>query len=105
MKIPKRFKLMGQTISVVWVEGMGDDTDCAGIASYRHNEIRLQPSTPSALRTESHLEHTFYHELIHWIFFFAGGFYKGDDHLHKNEQLVDMCAGLLHQALATMEYE
>ena len=105
MKIPKRFQLLGQTINVVWIEDMTDSTDCAGVASYRRNEIRIQPNTPSNPRTESNIEHTFYHELVHWILYFAGGYYKGGEHLHKDEQLVDMAAGLLHQALSTMEYD
>lgn len=100
MRIPKRFKLMGQTIDVVYDAKMADTDDCSGLAKYRFNQIALLPNTEGTLRLPTRIEQTFLHELIHWMFYVLG-----ETDLRNNEKLVDSMAGLLHQALTTMEYE
>lgn len=106
MKIPKRFKLLGQTINVILVDDLLDRHDAHGLAIFRRNEIHIQRSTPATPRTADSLYHDFMHELTHWVFYFSGSYYtKKDDHLHKDEALVDMTAGLFHQAFSTMEFD
>lgn len=100
MKIPKRFKLMGQTIEIVYDSTISDMDGCAGLAKYRWNQIVLQPDTNGVKRPLSKIEQTFCHELVHWIFYMAS-----ENKLRANEKLVDTIAGLLHQALSTMEHE
>ena len=105
MRIPIRFRLLGQTINVVWDPGLCRSEDQTGQARYRFNEIRIQPSCDGNPRSSDAIEHTFLHELMHWILFYAGWSYDaGKRELHEDERLVDLCAGLLHQALTTMEY-
>ena len=106
MKIPKRFKLLGQTIEVVW-DGSKfvQDTDCSAWASYRETQIQIKPPSDSHPRNEEQLEQTFCHELMHFILYFARGTERGKEELYRNENFVAMTAGLLHQALTTMEYD
>lgn len=105
-RIPIRFRLFGQTIRVVWDPEMRHSDDHTGQARYRFNEIRIQPSVEGSPRTADSIEHTFFHELMHWVLYYAGWAYEaGKRDLHDDERLVDLCAGLLHQALTTMEYE
>lgn len=101
MKIPKRFKLMGQTIDVIFEKDLIDNNDNRGEARYRRNEIALQPSVMDAvIRPPAQIGQSFCHELVHWILFLLS-----EDKLRKDEQFVDRFSGLLHQSLTTMEYE
>jgi hypothetical protein len=100
MKIPKRFKLLGHTIEV------GEDHDGYyqrqryGCASYEGKWIKLQLPTQAHPITQSSLEHTFMHELVHMCLY-----HTEQCQLNDNEAFVDSFAGLLHQALTTMEFE
>lgn len=106
MKIPCSFQLMGQTINVIMDDTLLAEHDGYGVACFRKNEIRIMPSSPAYPRSEEQLTQTFYHELMHYILFFAAAKYKQTtDSLHEDEVLVDLCANLLHQAYKTMEYE
>ena len=105
MKIPKSFKLYGQTIDVEWVDHLRNLDDARGSAVFRTNKIEIQRPSAQVPIPQCSLEQTFCHELMHWIFYSV--YEHGEDNegwLHQNEQLVTKCAGLLHQALATMEY-
>jgi len=105
MSIPKCFKLMGQTIEVIYDPTLVNERDWTGSASYRKNEIRIMPDCEAHPRKIDQIEHTFYHELIHHIMYYAGPGLKNTDNVHQDEGFVDNVAGLLHQALTTMEYE
>lgn len=106
MKIPTRFKLLGQTIEVVWNKELTSEQDWSGAAVYRRNRIEIQPSLEGHPRTQEQIEHTFFHELTHWVLYYAAAFYPSQkEHLHQDEGLVDLVGGLLHQAFSTMEYE
>ena len=104
MKIPKRFKLFGQTINVVFNEKLFHNDDVVGWAKYRQNEIELQPLTDDSGMTREMLDHAFCHELTHFLLYYGR---EGNEAqpLHKNEDLVDRISGLLHQVMTTMEYE
>jgi predicted SprT family Zn-dependent metalloprotease len=94
MKIPKYFELMGTKIEVIEDANIMQDNDARGKADFRLECIRLAPDNPVYRRSQSQLEHTFLHELVHWIFFKLNKLSLGDD-----EDLVDMIADLLHQAI------
>lgn len=100
MKIPKRFKLFGHTIEVVQDHSLRFRENCNGEARYRTRTIMLSPSAPNYPRIQSDIEHTFLHELTHWILHELN-----EIDLRNNEKFVDTFAGLLHQALTTSEYK
>lgn len=102
--LPSQFSLLGQTIRVVYDENLVRDSDHVGEARYRTNEIRLQPDTPGAGRPQDAIEHAFYHELAHWVLYFAGQYYRDGEHLHQDERLVDLVGGLLHQQALSSVY-
>jgi hypothetical protein len=98
IKIPKQLKLMGQTIKVIYEEGLLKRADSVGHARYRENTIALQKSTGAYPLTDEQIEENFFHELLHFIFF------KLDEtEMMSNEKLITQISGLLHQALRTME--
>ena len=99
-KIPASFWLYGQKIHVSMEPRLIDEQDCVGEALYRQNLIHLQCNSASVNRPVSHIEISFFHELMHMIFNALN-----EDDLRKNEQLVDGMAHLLHQAFITMEGE
>jgi len=102
-KLPKRFKLMGQTITVVVSEDafQHDERDCIGLARYRTNEIHIKPTL---LENKEQLFQVFLHELIHFVFYHSGGAHKGASaYMHQEEDFVDLTASLLHQAFSTFE--
>jgi predicted SprT family Zn-dependent metalloprotease len=98
MDIPKTFELMGQTISVKFVSELLQESDTLGQASYRTGEIKILENSPTYKVTKEKQMQIFLHELMHWIF------YKlNKEDLCKDEDLVDMVAGLLLQTLKTMK--
>lgn len=99
IKIPKRFKLFGQTIEIVFDEKLFVNEDMFGSAEYRKSKILIQPKISGNSLNDYMIEETFFHELLHWIL------YKLDEHkLRSNEKFVDGVSQLLHQAFQTMEY-
>ena len=99
MEIPKRFKLLGHSIEVIEDAEMFYDKSVYGRCSYEGKWIKLAFPAPSHPVTQGSLEHTFLHELVHMIFY-----HTEQSKLNENEDFVDLVAGLLHQALTTMEY-
>jgi predicted SprT family Zn-dependent metalloprotease len=106
VKIPKSFKLMGQTIEVTSREkDFIENNDRVAFASYRANEIQLNPFM-FPIKQESQKQHAFLHELVHFIIYYSGDTYKAKtDYMHQDEGFIDLTANLLHQAITTMEYE
>jgi predicted SprT family Zn-dependent metalloprotease len=96
MSIPSSFWLYGQLITVRYDPTLSDHTDCVGEARYRTNQIVLQPDTVSTKRVRTKIEHTFLHEVLHYIFYVLG-----EEELRVNEKLIDSVAALLHQVLTT----
>jgi len=107
MRIPKRFKLFEQTIAVTFdPKNFIEQDGYQGFACYRTNQIQLRESNTTTPRSDDQINQTFYHELMHFILYHAGAANTGKkDYLHQEEGLVDLCGSLLHQALATMEYD
>lgn len=101
MRIPKRFKLLGHTITVSVEDGLEHKHACYGEARYVINQISLQKPHPGF--AESQAEKTFCHELTHMLLYYAGTRGK-DGYLHEDEDVVELLASLMHQALSTAEY-
>lgn len=102
-RIPKRFKLLGQTINVVYDDELVHEDDFKGVAVYRRNEIRIQPSNKYQRIPKEQVEQTFLHELIHFILYYTN-IREVSEAPYADEAFVDATANLLHQALTTMEY-
>lgn len=100
IRIPKRFKLLGRTITVEYEPMLDGKFGCTGEARYTTDTIALQPNTDTFNRPTAQQEHVFLHELTHHIL------NEMNEHdLRGNEKFVDVFSGLLHQALVTAEYE
>lgn len=103
MKIPKRFKLLGSTIEVKDNQSLLISHNWAGAADYNKHVIEIVPASDAFNVSETKIEQTFCHELMHFILYYGGGVVDGC--IHQNEELVEILGCLLHQALTTMEYE
>lgn len=98
-RIPSAVYLFGQRIDILFTPNLIETDDCVGCTRYRKNIIELQPCTDSVHRPLSQIEKTFFHELVHYIFYMLG-----ETACDDNEKLVDGVAKLLHQAFVTAEY-
>lgn len=96
--IPKRFKLFGQTIEVEYDNELYLKHNKLGLADLDKNKIFVSPSKEP--HGEEQEWQSFWHEVIHHIFF-----KMGEDSLYKDERIVDLLGSLIHQATTTMEYE
>jgi predicted SprT family Zn-dependent metalloprotease len=95
IKIPKKFKLLGHEITVVFDNNYHNKEDYIGHAKYRGNKIIIDNNNT---RTAPQIQQTFYHELIHWVLYFM------KSKKNEDEDFVDMFAEFLNQAFSTMEY-
>jgi predicted SprT family Zn-dependent metalloprotease len=100
MDIPRRLKLLGRTITVEYDPMLDGRDGTVGEARYTSDSIALQPNTDTFRRPQTQLEQVFLHELVHYILNEMNEY-----DLRRNEKFVDVFAGLLHQALTTMEFE
>ena len=99
MRIPKSFKLFGQTITVLWCDVLkGKKSNCLGKAKSSENRIELRK--PTEAMPFSKMEMIFWHEAIHTILSSLG-----ERKLSLNESFVRKFAHALYQVLDTMEYE
>jgi hypothetical protein len=106
MKIPSRFKLFGQTITVVVGNHQFIDQEGTyGEAHYRKDTIYLRPPSEVVPVTKEMQEHSFLHELTHFLLYNAEDARNNKVLLHSDEGFVDLFSHLLHQALTTMEYD
>lgn len=98
---------MGHKVEIVYDPILRSKSDNVGECHYRFGEIHLQADVPGVPRREDLMLHTFWHELVHYVLYYAGYMYNPgkDESLHNNEGLVDVMAGLLHQAFETFEYD
>lgn len=99
-KIPKQFELMGHTINVEWADDLVHTMDASGTAHLRENKVKLQKPTASWPVPKDSLEHTYFHELVHWILYMLK-----QEELCKDEMFVDTFAGLLYQSIKTAKGE
>ncbi len=104
MRIPDRFKIFGQTITVEWDKQLTNEEDAVGQAVYRRNAIKLQPSTEGKPLSDDQIEQSYLHEVLHFVFNKLN--YKiGDIKLSGDERLIDLLAHALHQVLTSAEYD
>ena len=103
--IPKAFTLFAQRIPIVWDKELINEDDAWGHAAYRRNVIRLQPSTEGQPRTPQQVEHTFWHEVLHLVFYLLGDYCVGDVRLREDETLIGLLSHAIQQILETAEYE
>lgn len=98
--IPKRFMLHGQVIEVKYDPNMISFKQAHGESQPEYNSLTLQPRNDGHVIDQSQIEESFFHELMHFIFYHAGQL-----DAYKDEQVVELTANLLHQAFATAEYK
>lgn len=91
--IPSSFQIFGQTINVIFDDKLLPE-DTNGMAILSENIIRL-----GHIENDDLLYQTFLHEVMHFIFYFAG-FEPKDE-----ERLVDLFSHMLYQIIITMEFE
>ena len=99
MQIPERFKLLGHQIEVKYDPERYFERGAFGACSYEGKWIKLVPPGESHPISQTSLEHSFFHELLHLCIECTE-----QSQLNDNEKFVDTLAGLLHQAITTMEY-
>lgn len=100
MQIPERFKLLGHVIEVKYDPERFFEKGSLAACSYEGKWIKLVPPSESHPITQTSLEHTFLHELLHMCIELTE-----QRQLNDNEKFIDTLAGLLHQAITTMEYD
>lgn len=105
MKIPKQLKLLGHTVTVEFDNEYCEKNACFGSYIMHENKIILcdkyRPNNKRWVKIKSdNIEHVFLHELTHAVLY-----YMNRLELFEDEEFVDQFAGLLHQAINTMEYE
>lgn len=100
VRIPKRFKLLGQTIDVQLVEHIASQNGTLGEARSIQNSILLQKNVDGFPIPETQRGHVLWHEIFHLI---LGA--MGQEELAGEEAFVDLIAGMTHQVITTMEYE
>lgn len=98
MIIPKQFKMLGHTITVGYDPELSYVQSANGHARFVDNRIALQPNTEGVMRTESQIEETFVHEVLHHALMF-----QQYEELASNEDFVARIASILHQAFTTAE--
>jgi len=99
-RIPKRFKLLGQTIEVNLVDHIASQNGTLGEARTTQNSILLQKSVDGFPIPESQRMHIFWHEVMHHVLQAMG-----QQELAGEESFVDLLAGMIHQVTTTMEYD
>lgn len=99
LSIPKQFQLLGHVYTVSEDPGAYYKKGQYGSCSFEEKKIRITPRDDNHPVSVSSMEHTFLHELIH-----ACLYHTHRNNLNKDEEFVDLLAGLLHQALTTAEY-
>jgi hypothetical protein len=99
IKIPKRFKIFGQTFTVEFVYNLVQGWDHIGEAIFRNNKILIQKNCKGIARTHEQIEQVFLHEMIHILFNELR-----EDIMRDNDPLIDKIASALHQVFQTAEY-
>jgi len=96
LPIPKQFSILGHTINVVIDSKRMDDKNALGYLEPWLNKISLCNQSNGDSLPQDAIEHTYLHEVTHLILKCMG-----KDDLYKDEEFVDLFAGLLHQVLIT----
>lgn len=97
--IPSSFYLLDRRIEVKFVHDMQTRDDAYGLSLYRKNLIEIQDTSEGCSRSPEQMAHTFWHEVIHWLYYTLG-----KDDFRNDEAHIDLMAGLIHQLMTTAEY-
>lgn len=97
MRIPKKFKVYGHTITVKMDNDLPLNHGAVGRAHSTQHIIQLIPT--SKARPKSEVEQTYLHEVLHVCLDKIGYGEASSD-----EQFVDNLAAILHQVFTTSEY-
>ena len=100
MIIPKRFNILGYTVTVEPTNQLRMSNGAVGMADHDLLRILLQQNTLTYPRARANIEQTYLHEVFHWIFHCAHKY-----ELSEDEDFVDICASMLHQVLSTSKGE
>ena len=92
--------MLGFNVTVEATEKLRLRNGVVGEDNFDLLSISIQGSTPDLPHLRANIEHTYLHELLHWIFYCAA---RQD--LVEDEQLTDILAGLLHKSLTTSKGE
>lgn len=98
-KIPKKFRLFGTTIDVVWDNKRCNDTNAYGLSEYSQSKITLSTKDGGESLSKDRMIDCFYHERTHSI---LDAMNEGE--LSKNEKFVDVFSKLLRQAIESSEF-
>jgi len=100
MRIPKKIKLLNQTIDIKIDNDFCDAKSVLGQANINHNEIVLCTRHEGRAVPVDRQAHTLMHELAHFIFFLVG---RVD--LYTDELLADTFATILHDLLENNNFK
>lgn len=101
--IPRKFNLMGRTITVEYSQEEFHGRDSLGTTCYRDDKIIISKYDGLGWkRTQQQLEMTFLHEILHWVLYIANG---GVGEMHRDEALVDRMAGLIREILLQVKFD
>ena len=99
LQIPKKFKLFGATINVVWDNKRLQDLNAYGLFEYGQGKITLSTVDGLEKLDEDRILDCFYHERTHAI---LEAMHERE--LSKNEDFVDVFSKLLRQADETAKF-
>lgn len=94
------FTLLTHKIQIEYTDELVSDHGALGISKFIRQKISIQPGVDGVPLTESAVEHTLWHEIIHFILH-----YMGETELNANEQFVDLLAGLVVQAKNSLQQD
>lgn len=98
-KLPKKFKLFGTTINVVWNNERMNDKSQYGESDHGKCNITLSTTHGVDKLSQDRIIETFYHERTHAI---LDAMHERD--LSSNEKFVDVFSKLQRQADETQEF-
>ena len=99
MRIPSKFVLFGETITIEFDDDLSAKNDSFGEADFKNAKITLQ-SPREGVACESKIEETFYHEFTHML---LDKLAYND--LNTDEKVVTAIGGLIHQFFITAVFE
>jgi len=98
-KIPKSFELLSNTIKVKYSSKLQQEKGAIGQSNFAENQLVIQKDTPASPISSDCQYHTYWHEVVHFLFYSAG-----EPELCANEKLVDLLGNLLAQHERTRKF-
>ncbi len=98
MKIPKKFKLFGTTINVLFDSEKMNKDSTIGISEHSKSKITLTDKYNGEKLSDDMILDSFYHEKVHMI---LDSMYEHK--LSSNERFVEIFSRLLRQSIESAE--